>query len=163
MLDHQPYDAFELLGGYFQYEEESNTLQVARYHEERAKGKRVPIVGVSDSHGCEDNGLFGWFYTISFSPSKEQQDIIGSIKDLYSVAIEAIPGETVRAFGPFRLVKYAHFLLREVLPEHDKMCMTEGKLMLEYLEGNKEAAKKLKALKGQTDKYLTKIMASKSL
>jgi len=35
----QPFDAFELIGGFHPYELDSNTLQVARYHEERAQGR----------------------------------------------------------------------------------------------------------------------------
>ena len=88
----------------------SNTLQVARYYEERAKSNEIPIVGVSDAHGCETGSLFGWYYTIVFSPTLEHADLVTSIKDLFSVAVEAIPGESVRAYGPFRLVKYALFL-----------------------------------------------------
>ena len=29
-------------------------------------------------------------------------------------AVEALPGETARAFGPFRLVRYTQYLLREL-------------------------------------------------
>lgn len=159
LLDTQPYDALELIGGYHKYEEESNTLQVARYQEERSKGRKVPIVGVSDAHGCETGELFGWFYTIVFSPSLELQEIIGSIKDLYSVAVEAIPGETVRAYGPFRYVKYASFLIREVMPYHDELCFEEGSVMLEYLAGEKGANDKLKALKGRTEALYQKLWA----
>ena len=42
LFDRQPFDAFELLGGYYRSEVDSNTLQVARYHEERVKGKQHP-------------------------------------------------------------------------------------------------------------------------
>ena len=59
LFEHQPYDALEVLGGFHLYESESNVLQVARYHELRAQGKRIPIVGASDSHGCE-NGTPIW-------------------------------------------------------------------------------------------------------
>lgn len=157
LLRTQPYDALELIGGYHKFEIESNTLQVARYHEERAKGREIPIVGVSDAHGCENNGLFGWYYTIVFSASLEQQEIIGSIKKLYSVAVEAIPGETARAYGPFRLVKYALFLMREVFPEHDELCFKEGELMMEYLEEEDGADEKLEMLKGQTNRLWGKL------
>lgn len=153
----QPYDADELIGGYFKNQIDSNTLEVARYHEERAKGKKIPIVGVSDAHGCENSDLFGWYYTIVFTPTNEQSDIISSIKDLYSVAVEAITGECVRAYGPFRLVKYALFLLREVLPHHDEMCFEEGQLMMKYISGEDSAAERLKYLKGQTEKLYDKL------
>lgn len=159
MLENQPYDALEVIGGYFKHEEDSNTLQVARYHEERAKGKKIPIVGVSDSHGCENSDLFGWYYTIAFSPELEQKDIIGSIKDLYSVAVEAIPGEAKRAYGPFRLVKYAMFLMKEILPEHDELCFEEGHLMMSYLSGEKSAVQKLEKVKGRTKILYDKLWA----
>lgn len=78
---------------------DSNTLQIARYHEERVRGRNVPLVGGSDAHGCENSSLFGWYYTIVFSPSFEQKEIIESIKGRYSVAVEAmgrerLPGHT---------------------------------------------------------------------
>jgi hypothetical protein len=157
--DTQPFDSLEVIGGYYKHEEESNTLQVARYHEERSKGRKIPIVGVSDAHGCENGNLFGWYYTIVFSPALEQKELIGSIKDLYSVAVEAIPGEAIRAYGPFRLVKYAQFLMREVMPDHDELCFEEGRLMLGYLAGETGAEERLKVLKGSTKALLEKLWA----
>jgi hypothetical protein len=150
LLERQPYDALELIGGYHRFEVESNALQVARYHEERAGGKRIPIVGVSDSHGCETGSLFGWYYTIAFSPSLKLSDLICSIKDLYSVAVEALPGETPRAFGPFRLVQYAHYLMREIFPAHDRLCAQEGSLMLAHASGDADSAEALARMKSQT-------------
>jgi hypothetical protein len=92
LLDRQPYDALELLGGYYPFEQESNLLQIARYQEERSKGKSVPIVGVSDAHGCECSELFGWFYTVVFSKSLDLIDLTESINNLCSAAVEALPG-----------------------------------------------------------------------
>jgi hypothetical protein len=152
ILERQPYDALELIGGYHRFEVESNHLQVARYQEERAQGKRIPIVGVSDSHGCETGSLFGWYYTIAFSPSDELDDLIQSINALYSVAVEALPDEAPRAFGPFRLVRYAQYLMRELFPLHDQLCVEEGRLMLAHAAGDRQAAAALKALAGQVDR-----------
>ncbi len=149
LFEHQPYDALELIGGYHLHEVESNTLQVARYHDERAKGKSIPVVGVSDSHGCEAGNLFGWYYTIAFSPSLDLPDLIASIKDLYSVAVEALPNEAARAYGPFRLVRYAQFLMREIFPLHDEYCLEEGRLMLAYAAGERECAADLRRLQGR--------------
>ena len=150
LFDSQPFDVLELIGGYERYEIESNMLQVARYHEERAKGKRIPIVGASDSHGSERGSLFGWYYTIAFSPSLELTDLIESVKDLRSVAVEGLPGEPVRAFGPFRYVQYAQYLIREVFPLHDELCVDEGRLMLAYITGDKSAAGALQDRKHRT-------------
>lgn len=149
LFERQPYDALEVIGGYHSFEVESNMLQVARYHDERSKGKHIPIVGVSDSHGCETGSLFGWYYTVVFAASTDLPDLIRNIKDLYSVAVEALPGETARAHGPFRLVRYTQFLLREVFPTHDELCQEEGRLMLAYASGDAQAANILGTLNGR--------------
>jgi len=150
LFEHKPYDALEVLGGFHLYESESNVLQVARYHELRTQGKRIPIVGASDSHGCENGQLFGWYYTIVFSPTLDLPDLITSIKDCYSVAVEALPHEMVRAFGPFRFVSFAMFLLREIFPAHDELCLEEGRLMLAHTAGDPQAAPALQPLQGRT-------------
>ncbi|MBN1877643.1 MAG: PHP domain-containing protein [Anaerolineae bacterium] len=159
LLEHQPFDALELIGGYHPFEVESNMLQVARYHEERARGKIIPIVGVSDAHGCETGELFGWYYTIVFAPSPNLPDLIESVKTLNAVAVEALPDQTPRAHGPFRLVRYAQFLLREVFPHHDALCEEEGKLMLIYSAGDETAAANLRACQGQTTALYSQIWA----
>jgi len=92
--------------------------------------------------------LFGWYYTILFAPSTALADIIESVRSFHSVAVEAMPGQNVRAYGPFRLVKYALFLIREVFPAHDELCADEGLLMLEHVAGNRKAAGELARLKG---------------
>jgi hypothetical protein len=150
LFERQPYDALELIGGYHRFEIDSNTLQVARYHEERARGRRIPVVGVSDAHGCDNGSLFGWYYTVAFAPSTDLPDLVQSIKDLYSVAVEALPGEVARSYGPFRLVRYTQFLLREVFPTHDALCQEEGRCMLAHLEGDPQAVDLLRAMSGRT-------------
>ncbi len=150
LLERQPFDALELIGGYRLDEAESNWLQVARYHEERARGKRIPIVGVSDAHGCERGEFFGWYYTVVFALSSDLPDLIEGIRSLYSVAVEALPGEMARPHGPFRLVRYTRFLLREVFPLHDALCTEEGGWMLAYLMGEAEAEAALRRAHGRT-------------
>lgn len=150
LFEKQPFDAYEIIGGYHLYEAESNVLQVARYHEERVHGRRIPIVGVSDAHGCERGELFGWYYSVVFSPTTDLPDLIGSIKALWSVAVETLPNQVPRAFGPFRLVKYAQFLMREVFPLHDELCVEEGRLMRLHAAGDPDAAAALARLQGRT-------------
>ena len=155
LFDRQPYDAYELLGGYARDAVDSNTLQVARYHEERIKGRQIPIVGVSDAHGCENADLFGWYYTLTFAEETTRDSIIAGIKELKSVAVEAIPGAAIRAYGPLRLVQYALFLINEVLPAHDELCREEGRLMLDHLAGCEGAKDALANLKGRCARLFT--------
>ncbi len=162
LLQLQPFDALELIGGFFPFESESNHLQVARYHEARTRGKRIPIVGVSDAHGCERGELFGWYYTLVFSASLDLPDLIQSIKDLYSVAVEAMPGQPVRAHGPFRLVRYAQFLLREVYPHLRELYAEEGRWMLAFLAGDQEAINHLKRFQGRTQERMERLFSKQA-
>jgi hypothetical protein len=162
IFDRQPYDALELIGGYYRSESISNHLQVARYHEEQSQGKRIPIVGVSDAHGCDTGALFGWYTTLVFSPSSSFTDIKESIMDLYSVAVETVPGNVALAHGPFRLVKYSQFLLREILPAHNALCYEEGLQMQAYVQGDGAALGKLRTWHGRVAAYYQHIWETPS-
>ncbi|MCX8108795.1 MAG: PHP domain-containing protein [Verrucomicrobiae bacterium] len=160
LLDHifatELFDAFELVSGDSVDTipgHDINGLQVARYAEERAKGRRIAICGISDSHGVERSDAFGRYYTVGFAASPELTDLIAAIKDLRSVAVESPGGDFPRAYGPYRLVRYTHFLLRELFPQHDELCMEEGRLMISYAAGDASAAARLAQLKGQTKAF----------
>ncbi len=145
----RPFDALEIIGGYYRHQLESNALAVARWQEERSKGRAMPVVGVSDAHGCERGELFGWYYSVVFAPSAGFADLRRAILDERSVAVEAVEGEFPRLHGPFRLVKLAYFLLREIFPFHDELCAEEGRSMHEFLAGEADAASRLAALQGR--------------
>lgn len=148
------FDALELISG-FGWDElhvmDVNALQVARYMEERAKGRRIAVCGISDTHGIERSDAFGRYYTVCFAKTPDIQDLIEAIKTLHSVAVETPGGSVPRAYGPFRLVKFTQFLLREVFPQHDELCFEEGRLMLEHAAGNPDGAAKLSQIKGQVE------------
>ncbi len=177
ILKRNKFDAFEVLGGFYRYQFESNNFQVARYYEEQAKGNRFPVVGLSDSHGVDrfgfgegrpafrnavgmkyadsrDGDLFGWYYTVVLAKSNTAEELIGGVRNFRSCAVSSIEGETPRVYGSFRMVKYVNFLLREYFPMHDTLCATEGALMLDHLAGDAKAADALKLLKGRTVDYM---------
>jgi hypothetical protein len=154
ILEQRPFDAFELIGGFHRSEADSNTLQVARYHEERMAGGPMPVVGCSDAHGCNTGELFGWYYTIVFARSCSLPDLTEAIRDRYSVAVEALPGGVARAYGPFRLVKFTLFLMRELFPAHDDLCQEEGRLMMRHLRNEEAATEELGRLSGRTARLM---------
>lgn len=156
LYDARPFDAVEVVGGYERHEMESNLIQVARYHESRARGKDLGAVGVSDAHGCDTGSLFGWYYTVVFADSPELPGIVSAVRERLSVAVEAVPGSPTRAHGPARLVNYTHFLLREYFPKHDELCVEEGRLMRAHLTGDGSAAAGLLAARGRTAKLLSR-------
>lgn len=134
LYDIKPFDAVEIVGGYHLHELVSDNLQIVSYYE-KSRGRNIPVVGVTDAHGCETGSLFGWYYTVIFSPSLELKDIIESIKLGYSVGVESLPGREPRVYGNLRLVLFAQFLIREVFPIHDKICEEEGNAMMGYIMG----------------------------
>ncbi len=134
LYDTKPFDAIEIVGGYHLHELISDNLQIVSYYE-KSKGQTIPVVGVTDAHGCETGSLFGWYYTVVFSPSLELKDIIDSIKLGYSVGVEALPGREPRVYGSLRLVLFTQFLIREIFPTHDRICEEEGRAMMSYIMG----------------------------
>lgn len=165
------FDAFEVLGGHFKHQFESNNFQVVRYYEEQAKGNRFPVVGLDDSHGTDDFrtvqagpvytgssdcALFGWYSTIVLAKSDSVQDLIDGIRGFRSCAVSAIEGEIPRIYGTFRMTRYVSFLLREYFPMHDHFCAEEGALMLDYLAGDKNADDAIRLLTGRTAAYREK-------
>ncbi|MDP3176964.1 MAG: hypothetical protein Q8M76_03600 [Spirochaetaceae bacterium] len=147
LFENAPFDAFELIGGHPQI---SNNLQTAFYNDARARGLRIPIVGASDSHGTINGEWFDRMYTIVFALGDGKDDIVEAVKGLYSVAVEHYEGEHYRVYGPYRLVKFAIFLLEEYFPIHDELCFEEGRLMKELACGDPEAAAALGRLSGRT-------------
>ena len=154
------FDAFELLGGMYKYQPQSNNHQIVRYYEEYAKGNRFPVVGLDDSHGTDrfevdeekvnssSRELTGWYSTIVFSPSLELTDIHNSIRKGFSAAVESMDGSSAKVFSDFRLTKYATFLMRWYFPMHNTLCADEGALMLRILSGDSKAQVALNALRG---------------
>lgn len=133
------FDAYEVIGGYDTHEYASNTLQIARYHEERLQDANLPVVGASDAHGCNVDKLFGWYYTIIFSPSCALGDIASAVRELRSVAVAVLPGRAPEVVGPHRLVKLAMFLMREYMPGHDSICAEDSEAMNRLLAGDEDA------------------------
>lgn len=149
----RPFDAYEVYGGFGLDEIESNTLQAARYNEERMHDPALPIVGASDSHGCDSGYLFGWYYTIVFAASSSLDDISAAVRELRSVAVAALPGQDPQVVGPFRLVKLALFLMREYMPEHDRLCSAQADAMQRYLNNPADSLEKLGSLHEKLESY----------
>ncbi len=159
LMETKPFDAFEVVGGerYF----EMNGFQTSTYYEDKAKGRKYPIVGSTDSH----NSLKSFpgsliCSTIVFCDKNERLSIINGIKDFYSVAVDTID-VNYRVVGDFRFVKYASFLLENYYPLHDSLCESEGEMMRMYISGDRERAKKLlDAAHGEIDDMIKKYFAN---
>lgn len=154
MFETHPFDAFEVFGGltYFQ----QNGYQVQKYHDYRAKGIQVPIVGNTDTHGSTPYNA-DWHSARSMVLAYEntRDEIVGAVKSFYNVAIQDIKNH-VEVLGTLRMMKYCWFLYEHYLPIHDEICFEEGRLMKEYACGDEEAGEDLHRISGRMDKLRKK-------
>ena len=153
ILRNHPFDAFEVLGGENYYEQ--NGFQTAAYYEEYKEGNVLPIVGSTDSHGSTEHNRNGDICsTIVFAHENERTDILASIKDKYSVAVDTISKE-YRLVGEFRYQKYASFLMENWYPVHDRLAAVDGEIMREYYVGDADACE-LAVMKKKSDAMFKK-------
>ncbi|NLO46442.1 MAG: hypothetical protein GX107_08140 [Clostridiales bacterium] len=156
IMESHEFGAFEVLDGDISFEQ--NGFQTLQYYEDRARGRRYPIVGSTDSHGAflSDNCDANVASTIVFSPVNERRALIASIKDFYSVAVDTIH-DTRRYVGEWRFVRYACFLGNNFIPLHDELCFEEGRAMKDYACGIPGAEETLRLISGrmkaQREKY----------
>ena len=124
--------------------------------EQLQKGRHIPVVGSSDSHGTDPARYFGQSKTVVFAKALDSTSVCSAVRESYSVAIDSMPKESVRVYGQFRLVKYVRFLLENYFPGHDSLCFEEGRLMRDYVCGEESAAQALESLHGRTERYRIK-------
>ena len=158
LLEKRVFNIMELISGMDSSElreVDTNQLQVSKYYEQAAKGNLLPVAGISDAHGEERSGTFGRNYTLTLALSPDFKDVAASLSECRTVAVETPSAGLARPYGPPRIVKYAHFLLREILPQHDQLCFEEGRLMLEYTGGDESVLERLRAMQGQTARLYT--------
>ena len=138
MLGKAPFDAFEVLGGENYYQQ--NGFQTAIYYDEYRRGNVLPIVGSTDSHNStENNRNAAICSTIVFAHKNERADILQSIKDKYSVAVDTISAE-YRLVGEHRFQKYACYLMENFYPLHDRAAYSDGEIMRKYYLGEADAS-----------------------
>ncbi len=137
------FDAVELVGlgteahsvKHRNYTESLNLCQAFYTEMCCQKGKLFPVIGNTDSHNAL--GVLGRHFTIVFAEDNSISSIKRAISQGYSVAVimSDDPDDAPQIFGSFRMVKYAHFLIRNYYAKHDELCAIEGKLMLAALRG----------------------------
>ena len=129
------FDAFELIGGISAGE---NNRQIALWGDARAEGVNISVVGSSDVHKIKEAKSFPNHFTVCFAKSRSEADILEAVKSGLSVAVEAQGNEyerTYRAYGSFRLVSYARFLLNNYFPKLQRVCQGEGVAMGAFAMG----------------------------
>ena len=152
-LARDDYDAFELLDGGLV----ENNMTTALYQEERAAGHTLPPIGSSDSHCTENGDPFRPTsrFTLVFSPGRDWESLRDAICRNQCVAVEQHGSEPYpRAYGAYRLVKYALFLLHNYYPVYQELCFEQGRQLREYaLTGSDESARLLRLFDERADAF----------
>ena len=152
MLMSGMFDVFELVSA---MEQDGVNLAVALWADLRAQGLKISVVGSSDMHEIKDY-TFPHYFTVCFAKSNSREDIRDAVKAGLSVAVEATGDEYARhyrAYGSFRLVTYAQFLLKYYFPKRQRICQGEGVAMRAYSMG--EASKELVELQAKLSEDFT--------
>ena len=154
IMERQKFDALEVISGFELDELEDNMLSLSLWQEALAKGRKIPVVGVSDSHDC-DVSLTGWYYTVAFAEELTFESLAEALRDGRGVAVYSPPGHFPLVVGPFRLTRFVYFLLREVYPFHDELCRVEGEIMRRALAGEEpEAREELARRRGKVGAFM---------
>ena len=121
------YDALDIT------DEEADTT-VALWTEMQAQGHRISVVGCTDSHYTDANDPHHparGGYTLVFAPDRGEDNILAAIREGRSLAVNA-SGNPERIQGPYRLVKFARFLLDNYYPVYKRLCHNQGVILSEY-------------------------------
>ena len=116
------FDALELFGGNDGTGNGNNLLELV-YHDLRAEGCRIPIVGSSDAHttvDCGDYDHFGKQFSLIFATGYD--DLLTAVAEGRSVAVRRESDKHFRCVGDFRYAKYARFIMAEYYPAYTALC-----------------------------------------
>jgi len=119
-----------------------------------------PTIGCTDSHSSiEHNRNMAICSTIVFAKANERAEIIGAIKDRYSVAVDTISAE-YRLVGEHRFQKYGAFLMENYFPVHDRQAALDGELMFRYINGD-TSKEELELISAYAEKLTKKLILTK--
>ena len=128
LLKNGYYDALELLAADDIHGHNGSNLQIALWEDLRVQGAKIPVLGASDSHSCtSEDSLFNKQYSLVFA--KDFCGIKEAIKAEQSVAVFAEKKESYFAYGQFRWVKYARFMMDEYFPVHETLCKAHAEAL----------------------------------
>lgn len=123
------FDALELLAG-CDNTGNGNDLQELLWHDLRAEGVRIPVVGCSDchvAHCLSDWDHFTHQFTLVFAA--DHSDLATAITEHRSVAVDRQDNRHFRCIGDYRYAKYARFIMAEYYPVHTALCAAHAEAL----------------------------------
>ncbi len=123
------FDALELMGGNDDTGNGNNLLELL-WHDLRAEGCRIPIVGASDAHAVENLGDYDQFskqFSLIFATGYD--DLLTAVADGRSVAVRRESDKHFRCVGDYRYAKYARFIMAEYYPAYTALCAAHAQAL----------------------------------
>lgn len=123
------FDALELMGGNDDTGNGNNLLELV-YHDLRAEGCRIPIVGGSDAHSTHiwsDYDHFAKQFTLCFATGYD--DLLTAVSEGRSVAVRRESDKHFRCVGDYRYAKYARFIMAEYYPAYTALCAAHAEAL----------------------------------
>ena len=114
LLNNCKFDAFEIVTGSPIDDGFATDMQFALLQNAGLTAKDIAFFGVTDSHMYSTDPLCGNHFTIVFATENSEQAIIQAVRDKLTVAVEKLDKKIVKCYGDYRLIKYAHFLIKYV-------------------------------------------------
>ena len=144
-------DAFEIMGG--TCDKEANRRQAQLYYDVLSRGKTLPIIGATDSHGSLKHGLYQFDQVWSVYLAERAEDLVHSVEENLVGVVDNYVPTSRNVYGPLRIVEYIWFLIENYYEKHDELCLAIGSAMQRYVYGDKSQAKLISMLEDELRKY----------
>ena len=134
------FDALELMGGNDDTGNGNNLLELV-WHDLRAEGCRIPVVGSSDAHTTvlwSDYDHFSKQFSLIFATGYD--DLLPAVSDGRSVAVRRESDKHFRCVGDYRYAKYARFIMAEYYPAYTALCAAHADTLARRDEADIAAA-----------------------
>jgi hypothetical protein len=114
LMERNMFDAIEVVSGSPDDDHMTSQMQALLAQSYGATPDRVAYLGSTDSHTYSIDPICGKHITMVFSEGRSQSQILESIRQRRTVAVEVIDDHNALCFGSVRLSMYAQFCLKYI-------------------------------------------------
>lgn len=119
LLNNCKFDAYEIVTGSPLSDGFSTDMQLGLLQSVELSPKEIAFLSVTDSHMYSTDPLCGHHYTVVLATENSEQAIMQAVKNKLTVAVEKLDGKIIKCYGDYRLIKYAHFLIRFIFNQEN--------------------------------------------
>ncbi len=129
-----------------------------RIAKDLGNGRRLSVVGISDSHHWGEDGIAAAYWTYVLAEELSEEAIFAAIREGRSMACRNIGGH-LQLVGPFELMEFADFYHRRLWPLKKRVMKLEASLALSALRGGAYERKMVEKLDRELERLQKKFWA----